>query len=126
MDTWNKRLATALAESEYTGNSLATRMGVAAPTVSAWIAAGTIQPAKNINGENLLRVCQILNIRPEWLMFREGPMRPPSGTKLSEEMRRIVEALAEIDRAGGTEREDALYFVNRLLLKDARTQEKSA
>lgn len=125
MDTWNKRLASALAESEYTANSLATAVGVSAPTVSAWIAAGTIQPARNINGENLIRVCQLLNIRPEWLMFKEGPMRPPSGTKLSEEMRRIIEALEAIDRSGGTEREDALYFVNRLLLKDARPQEKT-
>lgn len=123
METWNERLARALAESEYNPHQLAQTLRLKTPSISAWLGAGTIQPAKNITGENLLRVCQLLNIRPEWLMFREGPMRPVSG-KLSAEMLRVFEALEAIDRAGGSEREDALYFVNRLLRKDARAQEK--
>jgi DNA-binding Xre family transcriptional regulator len=125
MDTWNSRLAAALKESEYNAHQLAQAMGLKAPSVSAWIGAGTIQPAKNITGENLLRVCQLLNVRPEWVMFKEGPMRPPSRLTLSNEMLSVIAALEEIDRNGGTEREDALYFINRLLRKDASQERKA-
>lgn len=76
MDTWNKRLAAALAESPYTANRLASELGLSAPTISAWIGAGSISPAKDIKADNLLRVCAKLGVTPEWVMFKEGPMRP--------------------------------------------------
>lgn len=117
METWNQRFARALAESEYNMNTLRLELGVSAPTVSGWAAAGGIKPIENINGENLLKVCKRLNIRPEWLLFREGPMRPPPGRDLSPEMSAVIEALEAIDRLGGPERDDALYFMNRLLKK---------
>jgi DNA-binding Xre family transcriptional regulator len=123
METWNERLAKALRESEYNPHQLAQELKVASPTVSAWLASGSIQPAKNITGENLLKVCELLNIRPEWLMFKKGAMRPIS-SKLSEEMAEIVAALHDIDRTQGTEREDAIYFINRLLRKDVSRQKK--
>jgi len=78
METWNNRLLKALEESTFNKNSLAERVGVSAPTVSAWVGAAGINPAKTIAGDNLLKVCRALNIRPEWLMFREGPMRASS------------------------------------------------
>lgn len=115
METWNERLALALAESEYNQNSLSVVLKVAAPTVAAWVAAGSIKPAANINGENLLKVSRLLNIRPEWLLFREGPMRPPPKGKLSPEMQKIIETLETLDQDGGKKRDDALYFMNRLL-----------
>ncbi|TCK87331.1 helix-turn-helix domain-containing protein [Paraburkholderia sp. BL9I2N2] len=124
METWNTRLAKALAESEYKPHQLAQALGVKTPSVSAWLGAATIQPAKNITGENLLRVCKLLNIRPEWLMFKEGAMRP-SSSKLSDEMLEIIERLKEIDRIQGSEREDAVYFINRLLRKEDRSQQKA-
>jgi DNA-binding Xre family transcriptional regulator len=124
MDTWNERLAKALAESEYNAHQLAQAMKVKTPSVSAWLGSGSIQPAKNITGENLLRLCELLHICPEWLIFKKGPMRP-LGAKLSEEMAAIVAALQEIDRSGGTEREDAVYFINRLLHKDVSQQRKA-
>ena len=124
MDTWNKRLATALAESDYTANSLATVLGVSAPTVSAWIAAGTIKPALNITGENLIRVCQLLKIRPEWLLFREGAMRPADQGNLSVEMKEIIAALTEIDQMNGPAREDAIYFINRLLRPENKSSQQ--
>lgn len=76
MEKWNDRLAAALAESHYNANQLAKELKVSAPTVSAWIGAAGITPARDIKGENLLLVCRLLNVRPEWLMFREGQMRP--------------------------------------------------
>lgn len=121
MRTWNERLAYALAESDLNANKLRLELGVSAPTVSAWIGAGTIKPAENITGENLLKVCRLLNVRPEWLLFREGQMRPSVvNTQISDEMSAIIDALKEIDVTGGSEREDALYFINRLLAKDVR------
>jgi hypothetical protein len=124
MDTWNKRLAVALAESEYNPNSLATAMGVAAPTVSAWIGAGTITPARNITAENAIRVCQLLKLRPEWLLFREGAMRPIEAGNLSPEMREIITALMSIDQMKGAVRDDAIYFINRLLRPENKSSQQ--
>jgi hypothetical protein len=98
-------------------------MGVAAPTVSAWIAAGTITPARNITGENAIRVCQLLKIRPEWLLFREGPMRPANQDNLSAEMQEIITALTSIDQMKGPIREDAIYFINRLLRPENKSSQ---
>lgn len=78
LDTWNARMAKAIAESKYKPNALATAVGASAPTVSAWIGAGSIAPAKDIKGDNLLRACELLNVRPEWVMFGWLPMRPQS------------------------------------------------
>lgn len=124
METWNERLALALAQSEYNQNRLSVELKVSAPTVAAWVAAGTIKPAANITGENLLKVSRLLNIRPEWLLFREGPMRPPPKGKLSPEMQEIFEALETLDQAGGKKRDDVLYFMNRLLNRDEEQEQK--
>ncbi|CAG4900582.1 hypothetical protein [Paraburkholderia saeva] len=74
MDTWNQRLAYALAQSEYTANGLAAALGLKAPSISAWIGAGSITPARDIKADNLLRVCELLNVRPEWVLFGKLPM----------------------------------------------------
>lgn len=126
MKTWNERLARAVAESEYRPQQIAKKLNVSAPTVAAWIGAASIRPAKNITGENLLQVCELLGIRPEWLMFEEGAMRPPKDAKISPEMAQVLAALAEIDAKGGEEREDALYFLNRLLNRGSNIMHKQA
>lgn len=126
MDTWNKRLAAALAESEYTPNALATALGVSAPSISAWIGAGTITPARNLTADNAIRVCKLLNIRPEWLLFREGAMRPADQGKLSPEMKEIITALMEIDQTKGPARDDAIYFIKRLLRPENRGSQQIA
>lgn len=81
MDTWNKRLAQAVAESKYTPNGLASELNVSAPTVAAWIGAAKIKPAQDITANNLFRVCKLLDVRPEWILFRRPPKK--SGTELS-------------------------------------------
>jgi hypothetical protein len=126
MDTWNKRMARALAESEFTPNAFATAMGVAAPTVSAWIGAATITPTQHIKAELMLRACELLKIRPQWLILKQGPMRGPEQVQLSDEMRKIMDALAEIDQEGGERRDDAIYFINRLLRPEDKGARKSA
>jgi hypothetical protein len=126
METWNERLAQAIAASDYKPHQLAQALNIKTPSLSAWIGAGTIQPAKNLTGENLIRVCQLLNIRPEWLMFREGPMRPAKSTTISTEMAAIISELEILDAKGGNEREDALYFLNRLLKRESTVMAKQA
>lgn len=79
METWNQRLARAIAESEYTPNAIATKLGVSAPTVAAWIGAGTIQPAKDITARNLFGVCTLINVTPEWVLLRKGAKKATDG-----------------------------------------------
>lgn len=126
MDTWNKRLARALAESEYNANSFATAIGVKPPTVSAWIGAGSITPAQDIKGEHLLRVCDLLNISPRWLLNKKGPMRSAEQRQLTDEMRQIIDALIDIDHENGQRRTDIIFWINRLVRPDAQGDQKSA
>lgn len=75
MKTWNERLSQALAESEeYQGNvnRFAGDIGVSAPSVAAWIGAGTITPAKDIKAVYLIKACSLLHTRPEWILFGSG------------------------------------------------------
>lgn len=65
----------AIDESDYTPNSLAKALKISAPTVAAWTAAGEIAPAKNITGDNLLRACELLRVRPEWVLYKRGEMK---------------------------------------------------
>ena len=73
METWNNRLAKALKNSGMTKSAVAAETGVSVPTLSAWVGAGNITPATTITAENLIRVCRVLKVRPEWILFREGP-----------------------------------------------------
>lgn len=126
MKTWNERLAKAVAESDYRPQQIAKELNVSPPTVAAWIGAASIRPAKNITGENLLQVCRLLEISPEWLMFGEGAMRPEKSAKISPEMAQVIAQLVDIDAKGGTELEDALYFLNRLLNRGSTMSVKQA
>lgn len=82
METWNMRLAQALDQSEMSKSALAAKIGVSVPTVSAWVGAAGITPAKTIAADNLMKACRILGVTPEWVMFREKDAR---GTNSSEE-----------------------------------------
>ncbi|WP_433705823.1 hypothetical protein [Paraburkholderia sacchari] len=76
MKTWNERLKEALDESEeYQGNvnRFAGDIGVAAPSVAAWVAAGNIRPAKDIRAVYLVKACCRLRVRPEWILFGSLP-----------------------------------------------------
>lgn len=126
MKTWNERFALAVAQSDYNREQIAKQVGASPPTVAAWIGAGNIRPAQNITGENLLKVCRLLDIRPAWLMFGEGAMRPSKSAKISPEMAQVLALLVDIDAKGGTEREDALYFLNRLLAREGNMSVKQA
>jgi transcriptional regulator with XRE-family HTH domain len=62
---WNRRLQEARINAGLTKSELAKQAKVSAPTVTDW-ESGEI---KKIDGENLLRVCAVLAVSPQWLMF---------------------------------------------------------
>lgn len=76
MKTWNQRLAEALRDSpDYQGNvnRFAGAVGVSAPSVAAWVGAGTITPARDIKAAYLIEACRLLHVTPEWILFGRGP-----------------------------------------------------
>lgn len=62
---WNQRLQQARTAAGISKAEVAKRVGVSPPTVTDW-ESGEI---KKIDGENLLRVCSVLGVAPDWLMF---------------------------------------------------------
>lgn len=81
METWNQRLAKALAESDYTANRLAGEIGVSAPTLAAWVGAANIKPAQDIRADHLFKVCERLKVRPEWVLYRRPPRSSEGGAE---------------------------------------------
>ncbi|WP_217589780.1 hypothetical protein [Burkholderia sp. GbtcB21] len=71
-------MAKALAESSYCGNvnRFSADVGVSAPTVAAWVGAASIKPAQDIKATHLMEACRLLNVRPEWILYESGQMRP--------------------------------------------------
>ncbi len=70
MKTWHERLRYAREEAKIRPTDLAKAIGVSNATVSDW-ESGEI---KKLEGENLLKVCDFLNISPNWLIFEKGEM----------------------------------------------------
>lgn len=70
MNTWNKRITIAREAAGLTKTKFALKVGVSNATVSDW-ESGII---KKLEAENLLKVCEELNIAPRWLQFGEGEM----------------------------------------------------
>lgn len=68
METWNKRLKIARKEFGCNQSELAKAVGVSNATVSDW-ENGVI---KNLEAENLLKICDFLSISPNWLQFGKG------------------------------------------------------
>jgi transcriptional regulator with XRE-family HTH domain len=70
MKTWNERLKFARTGAQLRQKDIADEVGVSSATVSDW-ESGEI---KNLEGENLLKVCDMLNISPHWLLLGKGEM----------------------------------------------------
>lgn len=68
MKTWNERLKSARHAAGYKQIDLARAVGVSSATVSDW-EGGVI---KNLEAENLLKICEYLNLSPTWLQFGKG------------------------------------------------------
>lgn len=77
MTTWNERLAAAMTEKGVSIADIAHAGGAAHTSAMAWIGgSGSIVAANDIGARRLLRVCDFLGVRAEWVMFGKLPMRP--------------------------------------------------
>lgn len=65
MKTWHQRLMQSLNDSSVSASDLARLVKVKPSSVSDWLSGKT----KKIEGENLINVCNALNISAEWLIF---------------------------------------------------------
>lgn len=92
---WHRRLTQARTAKNIRKSALARMVGVSAPTVTDWENEDTGM----INGANLMKVCLVLDITPEWLITGEGPMErqdaKPAPT-LADSLRLRVETDAEL------------------------------
>lgn len=103
MKTWHERLREAFngmpEEKKMTKKALADKLGIKPSSVSDWFTETT----KEISGENLLNLCDALEIDPHWLMF--GKVQKKSGQK--------AEGMEERDRACITKQEGKLLEIFR-------------
>lgn len=73
---WHQRLTQAREAKELKKSAFARLVGVSAPTVTDWENGET----KMIDGTNLVNVCSVLEITPEWLIHgSDSPMHLPPG-----------------------------------------------
>jgi len=70
--TWNERITQAREAKNIKKSAFAKLVGVSAPTVTDW-ESGQI---KKIDGENLIKVCSVLEITPAWLLHGIGDDTP--------------------------------------------------
>lgn len=71
METWNDRLAQARKDRKLTKTALAKAVGVSQPTVTDW-ESGENKP----KGDNLLALCRVLSVTPEWLTKGQSSLAP--------------------------------------------------
>jgi len=74
-NTFAERMSLAIKEAGKTLQQIADLAGTSKGQVSQWQTAGKVQ-VENIKAHVLERVCEVLKIRPRWLMYGEQPMRP--------------------------------------------------
>jgi transcriptional regulator with XRE-family HTH domain len=76
-NSWHTRLTTARRAKNFTKVALAALIGVTPPAITGWENGQT----KKIEGENLMAVCRILEITPDWLMnggdYIDGMVQSP-------------------------------------------------
>lgn len=70
LDSLGKRLSDSLATSGMSPASLAQRAGATEATISNWV-NGNVQ-VEHVKAAVLLRICGVLGVLPEWLLFGQG------------------------------------------------------
>lgn len=75
---WHNRLTQARLAKNIKKSDFAKRIGVSAPTITQWENGET----KKIEGSNLVKVCSVLEITPEWLLNGVGEIRAEPGAHI--------------------------------------------
>ncbi|AQG98569.1 hypothetical protein A9R05_06775 [Burkholderia sp. KK1] len=120
MENWNKRIAIRRQEVGLSKSEFARRCEVSAPTVNDW-ENGDI---KKLEASNLLKICQVLDVDPWWMMFgdesktsKKKDFRP-----VSNEAERLIQCVIRFD---GTEAASKFYRLHTgLLLLSLSNEEK--
>ncbi|SAL59462.1 XRE family transcriptional regulator [Caballeronia peredens] len=114
MDNWNKRIASRRQEVGLSKSEFARRCDVSAPTVNDW-ENGDI---KRLEASNLLKICQVLDVDPWWLMFGDKTKTP--NTKelrpVSDEAERLIQCAIRFDGLGEVARRSFTLHAGLLLL----------
>lgn len=88
--TWHNRLTQARLAAHMSKSTLAKETKVSPATVTMWENGDT----RTIDGANLLRVCSVLNVSPEWLLDGSNPV-PASVQGSSLTAPRILQEVAQ-------------------------------
>ena len=107
----SERIRTILAEKGISQVELARVAGVSKTAVGLWKNG----PTQDIDFLHAQKIGNEYGYNPEWIAYGRKPKH--SGQQVSPEMREIIDALVELDLAGGERREDVIFFVQRLLPK---------
>lgn len=118
----SERLHHVLSETGIDQVELARVMGVTKGAVNQLLNGGI----KSLKLEYAAGIQERFGYSAVWLVLGKGPKFLEASTKISPEMAQVFAALAEIDAKGGEEREDALYFLNRLLNRGGNIMHKQA
>lgn len=92
MTTWNKRIKEAREEAGMANSDLARAVGVKPASVTLWENGST----KNMDAANCIKACEVLGIRPQWLVFGRGP-KHVANSKLVRSIVATLEGLSEDD-----------------------------
>lgn len=89
---WNDRIKEARQEAGISNAELARAIGVKPASITLWENYST----KNLDAANCIKACEVLGIRPQWLMFGRGPKRA-ADSKLMQSVIATLEGLPEAD-----------------------------
>ena len=92
--TFGQRLERAMMDEGYTQASLGRAMGLSRAAINQLIHGSS----KGMKPENLITVCRLLRVRPEWLALGEEPRQPilqPNDTAFLQSLHRLPAAQRE-------------------------------
>jgi transcriptional regulator with XRE-family HTH domain len=100
--TFAARMRLAADDSGLSAQQIAEAAGTTKGQVSQWRKDGSVQ-VENVKADVVERICQVLKVRPRWLLYNEPPMRWPTDNAQSQ--------LARFDDATMSQAFDLLYLI---------------
>lgn len=73
METFSDRFAQLLADHGWSPEEAARHLPVSAVAVRGWAATSGVRPVVDPRATHLLAICEVFQVRPEWLMRGELP-----------------------------------------------------
>lgn len=76
MSTFTQRFASLLSERGWTAEEAARHLPVSAVAVRGWAGQAGVRPVADPRASHLLAICDLFQVRPEWLMNGDLPREP--------------------------------------------------